>query len=104
MSLSESDADVSTVSAGSAADGHTSQFQHEIEGRADRVLSSIEAARAEGEDYLAEVHLAELESVVRLATEHDVELPAAREFLQRHTRVIDLTGVEERAGAPACGA
>lgn len=81
-----------------------SQFQQEIEQRAQRARASVERAAAEGEDYLAEVHLAELESLLRLASEHDVELPAAREFLQRHTRVIDLTGVEERAGAPACGA
>ncbi|GAB7189990.1 hypothetical protein NUM3379_06960 [Kineococcus sp. NUM-3379] len=81
-----------------------SHFEQEIAERAQRATASVERATAEGEDYLAEVHLAELESLLRLASEHDVELPAAREFLHRHTRVIDLTGVEDRAGAPACGA
>ena len=80
-----------------------SQFQQEIEQRAQRARASVERAAAEGEDYLAEVHLAELESLVRLASEHDVDLPAARDYLRDHApRTLDLTALEERAGA--CGA
>ncbi|PPK98379.1 hypothetical protein CLV92_10174 [Kineococcus xinjiangensis] len=86
-----------------AATARPSHFQQEIEDRAQRARASIERATAEGEDYLAEVHLAELESLVRLASENDVDLPAARDYL-RAQRVIDLTALEERAAAPSCGA
>ena len=82
----------------------SSAFEQEIAERAQRATASVERATADGEDYLAEVHLAELESLVRLASEHDVELTAARDFLRQHSRVIDLTAVEDRAGAPVCGA
>ncbi|WP_345712309.1 hypothetical protein, partial [Kineococcus glutinatus] len=93
MSLPEFRTD--TTGATPAETGRPSQFRREIEGRVDSTRAAVDRATAEGEDYLAEVHLAELESLLRIAAEHDVELPAARDYLHsRSPRVLDLTAVD----------
>lgn len=50
------------------------QFRNEIMHRIAHVRAQLDAARAAGEDYLVEVHLGELESLARLAAEHDVHV------------------------------
>jgi hypothetical protein len=50
------------------------QFRSEIIQRIGRVRAELDAARAAGEEYLVEVHLGELESLARLAAEHDIHI------------------------------
>ena len=54
-----------------------SEFQHEIETRMETARRSLEEARAEGDDYLIQVRLGEIESLERLAAEHDDETLAS---------------------------
>jgi len=48
-----------------------SEFQNEIIIRLESASQSLEQAQAEGDDYLAQVRLGEIESLQRLAQEHD---------------------------------
>jgi hypothetical protein len=47
-----------------------SEFQQEIQARMETAHRSLDEARAEGDEYLAQVRLGELESLERLASEH----------------------------------
>ena len=49
-----------------------SEFQHEIEIRLESATRSLEEARRDGDDYLAQVRLGEIESLHRLAQEHAI--------------------------------
>ena len=64
-----------------------SEFASNVNERVREAKSALDHARAEGDDYLVGVHTGELESLARLAEEHDVPLPAP-----------------DGAGAPAEGA
>ncbi len=50
------------------------EFTAEISRRAASAAASLEAARAEGDDYLVAVRLGELGELRRLASEHDIDL------------------------------
>jgi hypothetical protein len=50
-----------------------SEFTHEIEARMETARRSLDEARTEGDDYLIQVRLGEIESLERLAAEHDEE-------------------------------
>ncbi|WP_369052356.1 hypothetical protein [Kineococcus terrestris] len=67
-------------------------FVAELTERVRRTRTTIEAAAAAGEDDLVEAHLAELESLVRLAAAHDVALPDVLAYLDGHRAPVDLTG------------
>ena len=47
-----------------------SEFQREIKSRLESVRLALAEARRDGDDYLAQVRLGELESLERLAAEH----------------------------------
>lgn len=51
------------------------QFQDEVQHRVDVARESLEQARAQGDDYLVEVRVGELQSLVRIAEENDVDIP-----------------------------
>jgi hypothetical protein len=48
-----------------------SEFAHEIETRLATARRSLDEARVDGDDYLIQVRLGEIESLERLAAEHD---------------------------------
>jgi len=48
------------------------EFQMEIEARVESATLSLAEARLEGDDYLTQIRLGELESLERLAAEHAV--------------------------------
>jgi hypothetical protein len=54
-----------------------SEFQQEIETRMETARQSLQQARVEGDDYLIQVRLGEIESLERLATEHGYETLAS---------------------------
>ncbi|NAZ82308.1 hypothetical protein GTR02_10810 [Kineococcus sp. R8] len=68
-------------------------FVAQLSERILRTRSSVDSASAEGDDDLAEAHLAELESLLRLAEAHDVELPDTAAYLARRRAPVsvDLT-------------
>lgn len=49
-----------------------SEFQQEIQARVESAEKSLAQARLEGDDYLAQVRLGELESLQHLLAEHQV--------------------------------
>jgi len=85
-----------------------SEFGTEIAARVARTTRSLAAARAEQDDYLVSVLYGELESLARVAHDHDVVVPGLRESLGKHGEssevhlpdetveptTVDLTGVE----------
>ncbi len=67
-----------------------SEFATELAGRAQEAVASLREAAADGDDYLVEVRVGELQSLARLAEDNGVELPAATEELARHGVPTDL--------------
>jgi hypothetical protein len=61
-----------------------SEFATELAGRAQEAIASLQEAEAAGDDYLVEVRVGELQSLSRLADDHEVELPQVGEALARH--------------------
>ena len=51
------------------------EFHSEITQRATRAAQSLRTAQESGDDYLATVREAELESLARLADEHGLRIP-----------------------------
>jgi hypothetical protein len=51
------------------------EFHSEITQRANRAAQSLRKAQESGDDYLATVREAELESLARLADEHGLRIP-----------------------------
>jgi len=49
-----------------------SEFQQEIQARMESATRSLAEARLDGDEYLAQIRLGELESLERLAAEHTV--------------------------------
>jgi hypothetical protein len=58
-----------------------SEFRNEISDRIARTRGELSRAAASGDDYLVEVSLGELESLARIAVEHDVPLIGVEEDL-----------------------
>jgi hypothetical protein len=54
-----------------------SEFRQEIETRMATARRSLEEARTDGDDYLIQVRLGEIESLERLAAEHEDETLAS---------------------------
>ena len=52
-----------------------SEFQQEIQIRLDTATRSLEEAQRDGDDYLAQIRLGEIESLQRLEQENTGELP-----------------------------
>jgi len=53
-----------------------SEFASNVNERVREAQDALESAREDGDDYLVGVHTGELESLARLAQEHDVALAA----------------------------
>jgi hypothetical protein len=69
-----------------------SEFATELEGRAQEALASLREAEAAEDDYLVEVRVGELQSLSRLADDHDVTLPAqVADAIARHGLPTELT-------------
>jgi hypothetical protein len=58
------------VSSGDERVAVMSEFQQEIQIRLDTATRSLEEAQRDGDDYLAQIRLGEIESLHRLAEEH----------------------------------
>lgn len=58
-----------------------SEFRSEINSRIDRVKGDLARGVADGDDYLVEVSLGELESLARIAVEHDLPVDGVDEAL-----------------------
>ena len=58
-----------------------SEFRSEISSRIDRVKGDLAQGAADGDDYLVEVSLGELESLARIAVEHDLPVDGVDEAL-----------------------
>ncbi len=56
------------------------EFLANLRDRARQALRSLEEARDAGDDYAMGIHTSELESIQRLADEHDVRLPELAAF------------------------
>jgi hypothetical protein len=54
-----------------------SEFQHEIETRIETARQSLREARLEGDDYLIQVRLGEIESLERLVADYEDETLAS---------------------------
>lgn len=68
------------------------EFKNQISERVHAARTSLESARAAGDDYLAGVREGELDSLARLAEANDLDLPIDL------TPLIDLT-LEQRESA-----
>ena len=72
-------------------------FRNEIRLRAVEAQASLDQARAEGDDYLAEIRLGEMESLARLAAEHAIRLVDVERSLAANglpTPAIGIPSVE----------
>ena len=58
-----------------------SEFRSEINSRIDRAKGDLARGAADGDDYLVEVSLGELESLARIAVEHDLPVDGVDEAL-----------------------
>ena len=68
-----------------------SAFASELAGRAHEAVASLIEAEAAGDDYLVEVRVGELQSLSRLADDHDVQLPPqVGDALSRHGLPTEL--------------
>lgn len=67
-----------------------SEFASEVTERIEQTRQSLAEAEADGDDYLVGVRVGELESLTRLAVDHDVEVPGAAEDLARHTGELQI--------------
>jgi hypothetical protein len=56
------------------------ELHEQIRARVSDALTSLQAARTEGDDHMVEVRTGELESLAHLAHEHGLHLPALVEY------------------------
>jgi len=73
-----------------------SEFASELTDRVHAASTSLARAEAEGDDYLVEVRLGELESLARSAADHGLDVPGLSETLAAHAapEEIELPGDE----------
>jgi hypothetical protein len=85
------------------------QFDATISSRILEARTALDEALVDGDDYLADIRLGELESLARVAAEHGVQVEGVAETLARHglstpaagvTRVVDVRPAET-SEAPA---
>jgi hypothetical protein len=73
-----------------------SDFRREISNRIAQTRGELSHAEASGDDYLVEIRLGELESLARIAAEHDVPVHGVREALASY-------GLPAPGGSPTSG-
>jgi hypothetical protein len=77
-----------------------SAFSDEVQQRVSSARRSLHQARAEGDEYLVGVRVGELESLLRMAGEHGIELPeVAREVAAHDAPVVVELPEQEQATA-----
>lgn len=69
------------------------QFRNEISSRIAGARRSLERAHEDGDDYLVDVRLGELEGLARLAAEHGLPLDGAEESLAGYGLSSPVLGV-----------
>lgn len=62
-----------------------SEFASEVNERVEQARQSLAEAEAAGDDYLVGVRVGELESLARIAADHDVEVPGLADDVARHS-------------------
>lgn len=79
-----------------------SEFAIEVSERVQRARASLAEAEATGDDYLVRVRVGELESLARIAADHDVTVPGLEEQVARHgdPEEVALPDVQPRDPAP----
>ncbi len=60
------------------------QFDATINDRICQTRRALDDARTAGDDYLADVHLGELESLARMAADHGIHVDGVHETLAAH--------------------
>lgn len=82
------------------------QFDATISNRILEARQAIEEARTDGDDYLADIRVGELESLVRVAADHGIRVEGVEETLARYglptpavgtPTVVDVRGTAARA-------
>lgn len=68
-------------------------FHQEISNRVADVERQLDEAKRSGDDYLVEIRLGELESLLRLAADHGVALDGAERVFARYGRVSPNLGM-----------
>jgi len=61
------------------------EFRAEVRERVLRAVTSLDEARDNGDDHMVEVRTGELESLARLATEHELHVPGLDPFMDKQT-------------------
>ncbi len=69
------------------------EFRSEISGRIDRIKGELARGVAEGDDYLVGISLGELESLARIAVEHDISVDGVDEALAPYGLRTPAAGV-----------
>ena len=79
-----------------------SEFAIEVSERVHQARASLAEAEATGDDYLVRVRVGELESLARIAADHDVAVPGLEEQVARHgdAEEVALPDVQPRDPAP----
>lgn len=67
-----------------------SEFEHGINERIDQTRAKLAAARADDDDYLVDILLSELESLVELADNNDLETGEMKQILAVETGVLPV--------------
>jgi hypothetical protein len=70
-----------------------SEFRSEISNRIARARGELSHAAAAGDDYLVEISLGELESLARIAADHDVAVDGVEEDLAAYGLPTPAGGV-----------
>lgn len=70
------------------------QFDATINGRILDARAALEEARSAGDDYLADVHLGELESLARVAADHGVLVEDVAQTLAAYGITTPAAGVQ----------
>ena len=60
------------------------EFHSQLRDRAREALRQLAEAEAAGDDYLIDIHTGELDSISRLADEHDLRVPEIEAFRGSH--------------------
>jgi hypothetical protein len=76
------------------------QFDATINNRILDARRAIDEARSEGDDYLVEIRLGELESLARVAVEHGIHVEGVAETLAGYGIVTPGVGVPRLVDAP----
>ncbi|MFZ5870391.1 MAG: hypothetical protein ACOYXW_07695 [Actinomycetota bacterium] len=67
-----------------------SEFASEVNERVEQARQSLAEAEAAGDDYLVGVRVGELESLARIAADHDVEVPGLADDVARHSDTDEI--------------